>query len=413
MGASNYLSRLDPTDLVATASETTTSIVVVGAGPVGMVAAMSLARAGHDVVVLEKGASLSAESRASTFHPSTLELLDELGLADAVVEAGLHAPRTQFRDRAHGAIATFDMGVLSEETRFPFRIQLEQSKFTPLVAERLSGQPGSVDVRFSHRVHRASVDGEGAELLVGTDSELVALRCPWVIAADGAHSPVRDSLGIDLEGEVYPERFLVVSVRDDVADAVDGIEYVNYVADPSEWLVLLRTPDHWRVLFPVPDDDEDPLDSASVQERLNLIADIGRPWDVLDTSLYVVARRVATSMRCGRVLLAGDAAHQNSPLGGMGMNSGIHDAVSAVRRLVRVLQGESDSLLDEYDVNRRRAAVTYVQADSHANWLALREPDDQRRHSLQSDLAAAAADPDRHRARMRRAAMIDSVAADL
>ncbi len=384
--------------------------MVVGAGPVGTVAALTLARAGHAVVLLEKGVELSAESRASTFHPSTLELLSDLGIADEVVDNGLEAPRTQFRDRSAGPIATFDLGVLGAETRFPFRVQLEQSKFTPLVLQRLGEAPGRVDVRFGHRVHRASTDGSHAELVVGTADELFTLRCPWVIAADGAHSPVRDSLGITLDGDTYPERFLVVSVEDDLSELIDDIEYVNYVADPDEWLVLLRTPDHWRVLFPIADPDEDVTTVEAIQARLDLVADPGRRWSVLAHSIYVVARRVASSMRQGRVVLAGDAAHQNSPLGGMGMNSGIHDAISAGRRLARVLDGEDDGLLDEYDRRRRQVAVSYVQADSHANWLALREPDDAERRALQDELAAIAADPVRHAARMRRTAMIDSIA---
>jgi 3-(3-hydroxy-phenyl)propionate hydroxylase len=265
-------------------------------------------------------------------------------------------------------------------------------------------------------VHSATQDKDQVVLIVGTAHELLGIRCPWVIAADGAHSPLRESLGISLVGEQYPERFLVVSVGNEFNEHMDGLEYVNYVADPDEWLVLLRTPDHWRVLFPVPDSDgsdAEILAPDAITARLDKVVDLGGQWDVLATSLYIVSRLVAETMRCGRVLLAGDAAHQNSPLGGMGMNSGIQDAVSAGRRLASVFAGGPESVLDEYAQIRHDVATGLVQADSHANWLVLREPDDVRRAEMQRELREAAADPEKHAARMRRSAMLDAVRSGL
>ena len=403
-----------------TANESLDRVVVCGAGPVGLTAALTLVQAGVPVTVFEKLPALSTESRASTFHPPTLELLDELGVAGEVVGRGLRAATTQFRDRRTGPVATFDLGVLSAETAYPYRIQLEQSKLTPiLVAELERGRAAGeydIEIRFDHRAHVAGQSQGGARLLVGTADDLVQVDAPWVIGAEGAHSAVRSSVGIELVGEAYPERFLVVSVAEELSDHLTDLAYVNYVADPAEWLVLLRTPDHWRVLFPVADDegtDDEVLADESIQSRLGAIVDLGRDWEVLDTSLYAVARRVATSMRCGRVLLAGDAAHQNSPLGGMGMNSGIQDAVSLGRRLGRVWQGAPGELLDEYDLRRRRVATEFVQADSHANWLVLREPDPGLRAEMQADLMAIAGDPERHAERMRRTAMLDAVRSSL
>lgn len=420
MAAGGYLGRtLDP-DAAPTRAEALDRVVVCGAGPVGLTVALVLAKAGVPVTVFEKLPDLSTESRASTFHPPTLKLLDDLGLADQVVSAGLRAPTTQFRDRTAGPVATFDLGVLVGETAFPFRIQLEQSKLTPMLVDELERGTAAgeydVEVRFGHRSHRVQPGGERVSLLVGTDTDLIEVTAPWVIGTEGAHSAVRTSLGIELLGETYPERFLVVSVAEELSDHLDDLAYVNYVADPDEWLVLLRTPDHWRVLFPITSDersDADVLEDAAIQALLTGVVDLGRPWEVLATSLYIVARQVAATMRSGRVLLAGDAAHQNSPLGGMGMNSGIQDAVSLGRRLARVWHGDDDVLLDEYNELRRRVATEFVQADSHANWLVLREPDPDKRAELQADLRAIAADPVRHAERMRRTAMLDAVRTSL
>ncbi len=422
------------TDTSSAEAETLDRVVVVGAGPVGMCTALSLGRSGVPVTVFELGNGLAAESRASTFHPPTLELLEELGLADEVIARGLEAPKTQFRDRNAGPIAEFDLGHLAGETEFPFRIQLEQNKLAEMVLAVIEQEASigeiDVEVRFGWR-NLGVTDSTDDSVTLGfttdpadMDPRFVfdpratnTVTAPWVVACDGAHSATRESLGIELLGETYPERFLVASVTEELTDHLADLAYVNYVADPEEWLVLLRTPDHWRVLFPIaPEDDRDEGDFTEddVQRRLNGVVDLGRPWGIIQWAPYIVNRRVAERMRIGRVLLAGDAGHQNSPLGGMGMNSGIQDGISAARRLADVWNAKSDdSVLDEYDENRRRVATDYVQADSHANWLALREPDPDRRAALQEELRATAADPDLHRAKVQRSAMIDAIRANL
>jgi 2-polyprenyl-6-methoxyphenol hydroxylase-like FAD-dependent oxidoreductase len=413
------LARLEPNNTLppATRKETLDRVLIAGAGPTGLCAAMTLARAGVPVTVLEKGPALATESRASTLHPPTLELLAEMGIIDAILAQGLRAPTTQFRDRRTGPVATFDLGVLSDETAYPFRVQLEQNKIAAILYDALlTGSARNeldVEIRLNHRAHAATRNDPavGATVLVGTVDGFVSIEAPWVLGCDGAHSPVRESLGITLGGDVYPEQFLVVSVADELTELLPDLSFVNYVADPQEWLVLLRTPDHWRVLFPIsPDDVAEAELPHVVQQRLNAVVGENRNWDVLSTSLYVVRRAVAARMFLGRVLLAGDSAHQNSPLGGMGMNSGIQDGVSVGRRLGAVWNGtDGVATLDEYNRIRREVAVGFVQADSHANWQVLREPNPEVREEMQRDLRACAADPLRHRDRMRRAAMLDAV----
>ena len=374
-------------------------IVIAGAGPVGLTAALVAQRAGADVVVLESGDGLAAESRASTFHPPTLEMLAELGVYDELVSRGIVARTFQYRDRRNGAIAELDLEVLANDTAYPFRIQCEQSKLTPILLSRLAPET----VRFNARVVGVDVDADRAVVRLDDGS---MVKADWVIGADGASSATRKSLGIDFEGITYPERFLVVSTNEDLPALLPGIAPVNYVFDPDEWLVLLRTPEHWRILLPTPEDTDDAheLDDAHVKQRLRAVVDPGRDWSVLHTSLYRVHQRVVSSFRLERALLMGDAAHVNNPLGGMGMNSGIHDAVLLTRALV-----EDPASLDDLAAKRRDVALTYVRSATHANWERIREGDPAARAAVYDELRALAADPVAARYYLLRTSMIDSL----
>jgi 3-(3-hydroxy-phenyl)propionate hydroxylase len=371
-------------------------VLVAGAGPVGLSAALVLASRGIPVTVLEAGEALGSESRASTFHPPTLDMLEEFGLGSALVEIGLVARRYQMRDRERGLYAEFDLGVLSNDTAFPFRVQCEQSRYTPLALQSL-GAFDHATVRFGHAVRDVRVHADGVTALAQTAAGEVAVSGEYLIGADGARSAVRQAAGISFDGMTYPERYLVALTTYDLSLAIPDLAPVSYFSDPREFVVLLHLPAGWRAMFPIAPEEPDAeaLSDESVERRLQGLAPIDGRYPVLHRTLYRVHQRVAATMRAGRVLLAGDAAHVNNPLGGMGMNSGIHDAFSVARKLANVLHGERDeSVLDEYADARRTVALQDVRAMSHENVTQMQEADPQERRRAQWELSKIAADPE-------------------
>ncbi|MFJ6654320.1 FAD-dependent oxidoreductase [Microbacterium sp. NPDC091313] len=386
------------------------TIVVVGMGPVGMTAALSLARKGYPVTVLEGGDDLATESRASTFHPPSLEILKELGVVEELMQSGLKAPGFQYRGHDRELIAHLDMALLAEDTEFPFRIQNEQGVLTRIIRRRLEAMP-HVTLRFGAPVQRVENGRDCAYVFLPGDGREPSYRADWVIAADGAASSVRQSLGIAFEGVTYPERFLVASTTHDFLDDFDDLAYVSYVYDPDDWGVLLRTPQHWRVLFPIPEDesDEDAQHPDRIEERLQGVVALDEPYPVAHSTIYRVHQRLAATFALGRVLLAGDAAHINNPLGGMGMNSGIHDAHAAVEAIAYALEGgDPHRAVTTYARVRYDAAAVDVQRNTQKNYEEMRQRDERERVGRKNEMAEIAADPERARAYLRGTSMIAS-----
>jgi 2-polyprenyl-6-methoxyphenol hydroxylase-like FAD-dependent oxidoreductase len=391
-------------------------VLVVGGGPVGMTAAAALARADVPVVLVELSTHPRPDWRASTFHAATLELLETIGITGQMHAEGLVVPTYQFRDRREGLIAEFDFGLLADETRYPYRLQLNQQHLVRMLFERLQTDPHvspNVSLRFGTRLTGLRVDAGGAVLsLEGPDgpSELAA---SYVIGADGSRSTVRSGLKIGFDGFTYPERFAITSTSVDLQELMPDLGHVNYVADPQEWLFILRTPESWRVVWPVPEglSPEEASSTERLQRRLQQVAPLDGEYPITDHQVYSVHQRVAETFRVGPVLLAGDAAHINSPIGGVGLNSGIHDAMDAAARLARIAHGGADAEaeLDAYDRIRRTVAVEYVQADTQRNTDRLRESDDSVRRQYHDDMRAIAADPQRCRAYIRRVSLLESV----
>ena len=345
-----------------------TEVIIAGAGPVGTVAALYLANQGVKVTLCEAGADCAQDLRASTFHPPTLEMLHEMGMAAPLIEKGLIAPTYHFRERQSGEVIEFDLTELKDMTEFPYRVQCEQHVMAGMLAEALE-QHENATVLFNHRVTAFEQNADGIEVALENPYELVKVKGKYLIGADGGNSIVRKWLGVTFDGFTYPEKFLTLSTKLELRDHIKGLSYVNYVSDPSEWLVLLKVPSVWRILVPASEDQSDEfLTSDEYKEDVLFRLTGQRDVQTEHRTIYRVHQRVANKFNHGRVFLTGDSAHLNNPLGGFGMNSGIHDAWNVCEKIAHCLKTEHDEQLFElFDRQRRQVTHDFIQAQTMQN----------------------------------------------
>ena len=389
--------------------------MIAGGGPVGLVCAWLLGRQGVPVRLFEVNAEVRDDPRAATTHPATLDLLVADGLADDMARVGLVAPTFQFWDRPNRElVAEFDHAILKNDTQHPFVVQCEQFKTSRLILERLRKLP-SVEVSFSRKVQGVRQNDNAVTIDVHGPDGMESHSGAFLIGADGGRSVVRKQAGIAFEGFTWPERFLALTTPFDF-EAAFGVCARNYFADPDEWCNCFKVsadgpPGLWRTVFPADSSlsEEQLLSDAAIQQRLQKFFPATQPYEIVHRNLYVTHQRVAATFHAGRVLLAGDAAHVNNPIGGMGLNSGIQDAANLSEKLLAILLNQApDSLLDSYNVQRRTVATEHVQEASIANKKRLEARDPEMRRRNLDELREIAADPLRARQFLLRTSMIAS-----
>ncbi|OED37849.1 FAD-binding protein [Chromatiales bacterium (ex Bugula neritina AB1)] len=386
-------------------------VLIAGAGPTGMVAACYLAAEGIPVTVVEAADSVQKDLRASTFHPPTLEMLERFGATQHCIDAGLICPLWQFRDRHSGPVATFDLTLLADVTPHPYRVQCEQWRLNLYLREHLQQYPHA-EIRHDCRSVSVSQNNNSVALTVATNGTEEILQGRYLIGSDGASSAVRKSLGIDFEGMTIPETYLTLSTPFQFQDVLPDLADVAYLSDPEEWVVLLRTRRFWRVLVPTTEGtDEQITNPERVQERLQSVVARDVPYEVVHRTAYRVHERVAADYVAGRVFLAGDAAHINNPLGGMGMNGSIHDAINLCEKLTALWRDPSIGLnsMQRYNRQRRKVAIDTVQAQALRNRQILNETDPAKRQAYYDDLKRVVDDPEKHRQYLMRSSMLQSL----
>jgi len=287
-------------------------------------------------------------------------------------------------------------------------VRSEQSKLTRILFEQMRGHPNFA-MQFGSRVVGAAQDGSGIDATVERDGRREVERGRYLIGADGASSTVRRSLGIEFEGFTWPDRLLVISTPFDFFSVIPELSSVSYVADPQRWYFLLQIPGLWRAMFLVNEDatDERVQTEEFAQSLMAGVVPGITNYEIAHTTLYKVHQRVAKTFKQGRAFLVGDAAHINNPLGGMGMNGGIHDAVNLADRLAAVWHGRaSEAELDRFDLQRRLVTLEYIQKYTIQNKKNLESTGEEFGQSLR----AIAADPARTRDYLLRVSMIASLA---
>ena len=397
-------------------------VIIVGAGPVGAVTALALVRKGIPVLLMEAEPEPVEDQRAATVHPPTVEMLVDLGLEPQAfaedASGGLQSPLFHFRDRASGElIAVFDIRMLEGAVPYPFVLQWEQYKLVRAALPIIEAS-GLAEVRFSTRLTGLTQHADHVDVTVtNAAGEIETLRGAYVVGTDGGRSTVRQLAEIEFEGFTWEERFIKIATTFDFISAGHGYCTRNYFSDPDEWLNLFKVkgpgaPGIWRGIMPVPghEFDEQALSMDGIQRRLHGIHDKSGDFEIPYYALYAVHQRVAATFNKGRVLLAGDSAHVNNPIGGMGMNGGIHDAMNLAEKLGDIWYGRAQpDVLDRYSRQRRNAQIDFVQAQSIQNKKALEEKDPVIRRKHLDDLRRMSEDAALHKKYLYRTSLIDSL----
>lgn len=356
-------------------------VIVVGAGPVGLVTAIGLAKRNIRVLVLEKNsAEVPPQWRGSTIHPPTLAILDDLGLAQQIIDGAIKVAVLQYRDLEMDQVVNFKYDSLNNLVKFPFRLQFEQYKLLKLLRDAAAAHP-NIELHYDSMVETVSQDDEGVSIEIQKNGVSDSFRSSWLVAADGSHSRVRKSLGIKLEGFTYPFPTTVVATRFPFENHIPNLGPVCYWSGPTGRLSMIRTPDTWRIAMTTPLEGVDILSddrgsitepSADFKNAISLLLSWipGATLADLQLEQYEVYRshqRVALEFSRGRVALAGDAAHLTTTNGGMGLNSGVQDAAQLVEAIYSGISSAKDDPLLGYASMRKEFCQDFLQPATYSS----------------------------------------------
>lgn len=374
---------------------TTAPVVIVGAGPVGMMNALGLARAGVPVIVLERHPHIIPEPRAMTYHWSTLDHLERWGLLEDMLAEGFRLREFCYRIFATDEVIRLPLSALDGHVRHPYSLVLGQDQLEQVVLNHLAEYPHA-EIHWNTTVQEVRPDEAGVTVIAERDGVEIEYRGDWLIAGDGGRSVVRSQLGIPFEGVTWPERFVATNVRCDLE--AYGWDVCNYLVDPKYGAVIAKVTRSgiWRVTFSEPAD----LPDEGLEERIRAYYAAVLPpemdYELLLHAAYNMHQRWADSFRYGRVLLAGDAAHITNPTNGFGLVSGILDSIVLAEALGAVVNGEAgEEVLDRYAEDRRRVFAEVASPSSvETKRLVFHSTDPERFEADLEVLRRKAADPE-------------------
>jgi 3-(3-hydroxy-phenyl)propionate hydroxylase len=333
-------------------------IGIAGAGPIGLTTALGLLHHGLPVVVFEEDDQLSGDTKAGTTLTRTLEVLNRYDALGPVLRAAVRIDEIGDIDRrTNKASSSVVTGALTEDTRFPFVVNIPQNDLEPALNETLQRKaPGAL--RLGHKVVGFEQREDHVEVQVEHAGEVRAEKVRYLLACDGGRSPIREQLGITVEGHTLAERYMLVDILADldVANPRD-YPYLAYFGDPREWMIIVRQPHCWRFLYPLHEGQSEPTPEELADKARRFIGDVDQ-LEVLGQNVYTVHHRVADRWRDGRVFLLGDAAHLITPMWALGLNTGVLDASNLPWRLAWVERGWAEpTLLDGYEAEQATVAV--------------------------------------------------------
>jgi 3-(3-hydroxy-phenyl)propionate hydroxylase len=369
-----------------------TNVVVVGAGPVGLISASALAQAGVQVTVLEAKPATAPRQHDMIYHWKTLPGLHRLGLLDDMRETGLIGQLWTLVVPSSGEHITIDLSGLADHVEYPYNVHLPREQLTDVVSRRLARYPHA-SVAWNTRVTGLAHDPDGVTLTAAGRDGAHEIRARWVIGTDGAHSIVRRSLGLGFPGITWPHRFVSTTTGFDWTSV--GFTESTHRIDAAHPALVGRIDDTlWRFVYT----ETRTLPAETIAERMpnafDAVLPHGADAQLCGWSAYRVHERVADQFRVGRVLLAGDAAHLTSPTSSLGLAGGLFDAFLLAEALAAVSNGQSAHMLDQYAQKRRRVFIETTSPMSSRSMHLLLSGDDPR--ELETDLAPyrrAAADP--------------------
>ena len=386
-----------------------TDVLIVGAGPVGLLAANALVEKSIEIYICDKLNAPVEELRASTFHPPTLDLLEPLGLTSAVLENGLKSPEWQIRFHDTGDRVVFDLSVLKADTNHPYRVQCEQAHLAAAARAKL-GREG-IEVNYGCQVEDIVDKGAFVETTLMSGGVRFRIRSRYLIGADGAQSIVRGHVTTTFPGHTYPETTILATTDFPFENHLEGLSNINYVWWEKGTFSLLKLPDLWRCsLYPDSEETlEEALEEAAIRRKLSRITPEAAACNINVIRPYRVHMKITDEFCRNRIVLAGDAAHLNSPSGGMGMNGGIHDALMLSDALELSLRANDETALPRYAAARRATALEDILQAADRNRSRMQEKEPGKRRDIFNELKTITEQTETARSYLLKTSMIEGL----